>query len=349
MADKKYYSSNDIKRLTGLTSKDLHTYQKKGLIRASGKSTSHKLFFSQEMYERLDVISVLKCLKIKPSNMRMALDRYNANPKEFIDTQIAILSEDRNSQEVVSVLRKHKEAGLNRIVKSSLVKNVREESMDKFRTEKMRQWLKTVQNRYDYSDMFWGMVEACKDYNNTLNEPTEYTSEDVVRSITSYVKNNYGYFGMLMLIFFPLLMEEEPELKKNLSEFVDVDMKLIISMIVADYKNWIYEEYYDSFSTVINQLEDVYYLPLSDPKSLDFEERVCDLLFAILGVDNSDYGELYDVFLDDIFEMLSCRQKKIFKPNGWEKISYIYKVVKFYRIEGGPQWMRNLRNDKEDI
>ncbi len=340
MADKKYYSSNDIKRLTGLTSKDLHTYQKKGLIRASGKSTSHKLFFSQNMYERLDVISILKCLKIKPSNMRAALDKYNANPKEFIDTQIELLSKDQNNQEIVNVLKRHKEAGLNRLVKSSLVKNVRDKTVDKFRTEKMNQWLKTVQDRYDYVDMFWGVVEACKDYNNSLNNSTEFTSEDVVRSISSYVKNNYGYFGMLLFVCFPLLMEEEPELKKNLSEFADVDLALLTGMIVADYKNWIYEEYYDSLSTVINQLEDVYYLPLSDPKSLDFEERVCDLLFDILGVYNCDYGELYDVFLDDIFEMLSCNKKKIFKPNGWEKIEYIYKVVKFYRIEGGPQWMQ---------
>ncbi|WP_026496696.1 MerR family transcriptional regulator [Butyrivibrio sp. WCD3002] len=327
---KRLYGAGEINQKTGLTSKDLFTYRKKGLIRESKESTDGTFLYDEATYKKIEMLAVLKKLGVKPSKMQEALNAYNKNPTQFVNDKLELFQ--RNSSvdgNVIARLLKVQKTGLSAFAKSMLLNTKKEVQSDPL----LKEWFKDLSSD-ELRNMLAEFVHAAHDYSEELKQGGKKT-KDIVLAYFTFVRELYGFKGMAILLILPEIITSNSLIAERIVEGRGIDLHDYLKIFWDDYLEFLGEEHNDFLERLSEQAFKCFYLSFDNPLSLDYEERICDFLFEAFGVQNRDYLFIYKLFLVNIYDYFRDHKEEIFKENGWEIFDYTYKLVHFYRVEHG--------------
>lgn len=154
------YTVKDVSKLTGITIRTLHWYDKIGLLKPYSKTNSNYRIYNEESLEKLQQILFFKELDFDLTEIKNILDSDKYDENETLKKQKNLLN-----------LKKERIEGIINLINSKL-KGEDKMSFDEFENSKYQ---KAIDEYKEEVESRWGNTDA---YKESMKKTKKYTDED---------------------------------------------------------------------------------------------------------------------------------------------------------------------------
>ena len=178
------YKINEISKISGVTVRTLHHYDKIGLLVPSERNDSNYRLYNENDVSRLYQILIYKELELSLKDIKDILDKHNVNKEEILKSQKKMIIEkrDRLNQIIISIDETIENKGVC-IMSKDKFKVFSYEDVKKHEEE----YKKEVDEKYNESNA----------YNQSKSKTSKYSKNDW-ETITEEANNIYIKLSKLM-------------------------------------------------------------------------------------------------------------------------------------------------------
>lgn len=338
----KNHTVGEVCKLTGLTRKKLYTYDKEGIVKATGyKNSGHEgrawksgvmvnydgyKLYNEEAVRKLQIISIYEKLKMKKGDIKKRFTSREWNETSMLEEQIRLLQEEKKKiEELIIVAEQLKMFGTKGILNQYYA---------------VLDFSKAAQN-----DTYWKEAESLKRLYENAGEELEYKckrevektvealmnippsesglekTEKVIAKLFKITKKRYGLAGLITLSAMAVAADGGGDAFNEFGLYNKFDEKVVSNAgkAMLEYLTQEIALLYDSWMKIVNKYHMAIGKDFEEPSVKEMVEEMRMLLLERIGIQTK---EEYDVLIEFV-QQTELDSMDI-------KLEYVVKAIKYY-------------------